>query len=67
MLIKMLKNSLGAEDGYTVKEYLEGNEYNISDNLAKSFIAKGKAKLAEEKKVIVPSENKSKKTKKGAK
>lgn len=38
MLIKMLETHRGSEDGFEVKRYYAGREYEMGDSLARSFI-----------------------------
>ncbi len=37
--VLMLKTAMGANDGIQIKEYVEGQSYELSDCLAKNFIA----------------------------
>jgi len=36
--IKMLRTERGADDGFTVVTYLEGQEYPVSEDLARAFV-----------------------------
>ena len=47
MKIQMLKTVRGSEDGFVVKRYHKGNEYDVRDTLARSFIRKGEAIVIE--------------------
>lgn len=38
MKVKMLKNTKGSIDGFTVKMYIEGNEYIIPESLGDVFV-----------------------------
>ena len=44
MLVQMIKTSHGAPYGKVVEEYLEGQEYEVVDGLAKVFVGEGWAK-----------------------
>ncbi len=44
MLVRMLETKRGASNGFTVKRYDQGEEYELSDNLALNFISQGTAK-----------------------
>jgi hypothetical protein len=51
MRLRMLSTTNGAEDGYTVREYREGVEYDIggsarADDLARVFLREGWAEDA---------------------
>jgi hypothetical protein len=46
MRIRMLKRDKGADDGYTVRDYSEGEEYDVSQTLGDAFISCGSAELA---------------------
>lgn len=46
MKIKMLRSKMGSEDGYNTRYYEEGEEYDVSDALAKSFIGENLAEPA---------------------
>lgn len=61
MLIKMLKDAHGASDGYTVKRYLKGEEYDVSEALANCFIADGEAEPVEGEKAEKAPKNKAEK------
>ena len=37
----MLQSRRGSEDGFSVKMYEEGKEYDVADTLARRFIAQG--------------------------
>jgi hypothetical protein len=60
MKIKMLRSKMGSNDGHSTHYYQEGEEYDVSDALAESFIgerlaeavAAGKADAAPENKAI---------------
>jgi len=45
MKIKMLETNPGSEDGFTVKDYEAGHEYEVGDALGRAFVD---AKHAEE-------------------
>lgn len=46
MRVKMLKTRRGASNGFTIKRYDQGEEYELSDSLALNFISQGVAKAA---------------------
>jgi hypothetical protein len=46
MKIKMLRSKMGSNDGVTVKNYLEGEMYEVSEELGNSFIADNVAQVA---------------------
>lgn len=58
MKIKMLRNKLGSNDGITTRMYIEGEEYEVSEALAESFIGEGLAEVVGEK-AEKPVENKA--------
>lgn len=41
MRLRMLETRRGTEDGFTIRLYEAGCEYDIADTLARSFIADG--------------------------
>jgi hypothetical protein len=43
MKIKMLETVPGSEDGYTVTDYVQGQEYEVGADLAKTFLEAGQA------------------------
>lgn len=43
--VKFLKNDKGAEDGINVIEFKEGQEYEISDSLARQFVIRRTAEI----------------------
>jgi len=43
MRITMLDSRFGSEDGYIVVRYEQGKTYDVTDRLARSFIARGYA------------------------
>jgi hypothetical protein len=59
MKIKMLRNSLGSDDGHTVKHYDAGETYDVSDDLAKSFVGEKIAEVAPGEKAEAAPENKA--------
>jgi hypothetical protein len=61
MLIKMLKTTKGSSDGRNVYEYKSGEQYNVSEGLADSFVnVMGVAELVDNKKsVSVAPKNKA--------
>jgi hypothetical protein len=60
--VKMLRNKMGSNDGVTTQMYLEGEEYEVSETLAKSFIDENLAEVAEGgEKAEKPLENKAEK------
>lgn len=54
MLVKMTKTEKGSNDGRFVTEYLAGKKYDLSEALAKAFIALG---VAEDAKPEAPAED----------
>lgn len=44
MRVRMLETRRGASNGFTVKRYDQGEEYELSDSLALNFISQGAAK-----------------------
>ncbi len=42
-LIKMLETRKGTEDGFTIKQFYEGEVYDVKENLARTFFAAGHA------------------------
>lgn len=59
MKIKMLRNSIGSNDGHTVKHYETGEEYEVSDSLGNAFIADRVAEALPESKAEAAPENKA--------
>ena len=54
MKIKMLKTTKGAEDGIAVKEYIQEQQYDITEKLAKIFVDVLKvAEFVQEKELVV--------------
>ncbi len=49
MRIRMKTTMDGCEDGFTVRTYVAGEEYEVAELLAQSFIAGGDAEPVEEK------------------
>lgn len=43
MRITMRASRYGCEDGYVVQRYEQGETYDVTDRLARSFIARGYA------------------------
>lgn len=41
MRVKMLETRRGTEDGYTIRKYYRNEEYEMSDSLARAFLAAG--------------------------
>lgn len=41
MQIRMLETRRGSEDGFRVRVYEQGEEYNLADGLARAFLAAG--------------------------
>lgn len=41
--IKMLRNDRGSEDGCHVLQFLEGQEYDVGDELAEAFVVHRKS------------------------
>ncbi len=41
MRIRMLETRRGTEDGFTIKQYNSGEEYDVRDHLALAFLAAG--------------------------
>ena len=50
MKIVMLRSKMGSNDGVTTKLYEEGQEYDVSETLAESFIGENLAEPVKEKK-----------------
>lgn len=48
MMIKMLETRKGTEDGFTVRQFYEGQTYDVCKILAHTFIAAGYAQRTEE-------------------
>ena len=48
MKIRMIQTRLGTEDGFIVREYKCGTEYEIVEHLAKYFLNAGFAKQLKE-------------------
>ncbi len=55
MKVKMIETRDGAEHGVHVRTFHAGNEYEIEDELAMSFIRRGKAEVPE----VKPQERKA--------
>lgn len=56
--IKMLQTRQGCEDGFTVRQFVEGEIYEVRESLARSFFAAGwaekvSAKVKKRKRKIV--------------
>lgn len=45
MLIKMNHTSRGTEDGFVIRQYLSGFEYDVAPHLAVYFVGKGVAEM----------------------
>jgi hypothetical protein len=45
MRIRMKSAAAGSEDGFTSRDYAEGQEYDVGEALAASFVASGLAEL----------------------
>lgn len=45
MRILMLETRRGTEDGFSVRQFVRGREYEIADSLARAFLAAGWAVL----------------------
>lgn len=58
MKVKMLTDAKGSENGYIVNEYYKDQLYDISNELAKSFISSGLAVECTDYKVELEPENK---------
>ena len=43
MQVTMLYTRRGSQDGFAVEQFIEGNTYNMSDTLARSFVRSGQA------------------------
>lgn len=66
MKIKMLSTKMGANDGVDVQAYLEGQEYEVSEDLANCFLSDKSAEVVVEKAEKAMNEaplNKAKKAK----
>jgi hypothetical protein len=46
MKIKMLETRRGSEDGFIVKRFEKGQEYEVADALAQTFLREGHAHLS---------------------
>lgn len=46
MKIRMLETALGADDGFTVRTYEAGVEYDVSEALAREFLGAKQAEAA---------------------
>lgn len=46
--IIMLRTAKGCENGFTVREYLEAQQYDVNESLARTFINDGAAFLTDE-------------------
>jgi hypothetical protein len=67
MLIKMTENTKGCDDGFTSREYVAGEQYEVSDSLADNFIQMNvaeKAKGTHENKSLDEGDYQNKSTKK---
>lgn len=62
MKIKMLRQTMGCDDGFTVMTYEAGEVYEVSDDLARCFLADGSAE--EVKNLSDAPENKSRRRRK---
>lgn len=60
--IRMLKTVPGYPDGLTRVVYVEGQEYNIPEDLFRSFVSMGVVELVLETKPVPPLEKKPLKT-----
>lgn len=49
MKVRMTRTALGSEDGAHVKQYEEGVEYDLPEDLARTFIESGAARPVESK------------------
>jgi len=43
--VRMLESRLGSEDGYTVKRFMRGRVYEVSDFLLEAFILGGSVEI----------------------
>lgn len=59
MRIKMLRNKMGSPDGFTVKHYAMGQEYDVPESLAATFFADKDAEKVQEKAVEAAPANKA--------
>lgn len=50
MKIKMLETRRGTEDGFTVRQFFAGEEYEVRDHLARSFFTAGFAVMVKDEK-----------------
>jgi hypothetical protein len=57
--VRMLVNTLGSNNGLNVSNYIKGEEYDIGDELADSFLSMKVCELATEKKAVQIPENKA--------
>ncbi len=48
MKIKMLETRRGSEDGFAVKRFEKGEEYEVADTLARTFVNQGYAHSTEQ-------------------
>jgi len=63
MKIKMLKTSLGADNGIQIKEYVENEIYDLSESLCACFLNANLCELVIEKEEKPPFETKEEKQK----
>ena len=47
MRIKMFESRRGAEDGHVVKRFEKGQEYDVADTLARTFLKHGYAQVVD--------------------
>lgn len=59
MKIKMLRNAMGSNDGHTVRHYEADEEYDVSEDLANSFIGEKLAEAVAGEKAEAAPENKA--------
>jgi hypothetical protein len=55
MRVRMLETRRGTEDGFTIRQYMRGMEYDMGDGLAYAFIAAGMAMKVESIVILRPS------------
>ncbi len=41
MRVLMIETRKGTEDGFTIREYIAGHEYDLREHLARAFLAAG--------------------------
>lgn len=62
--VKMLSTQLASDDGITVRTFMAGHEYEITDTMLRAFIDLGAVELVENKANLAAPENKAKRSRK---